>query len=124
MLQPLIDEIHGGVLSECRLDLGGVEWGETYALWLVEPEPGGQKAAYQRAEAGLRAPSTPAKPLVPQGGDVRRDPLRGDGRMNGDADSHLMTHDIGYLTSQQAAAYLQVSDRLIRREVAAGRLAV
>ena len=30
----------------------------------------------------------------------------------------------GYLTAAQAAEYLQVSDRLIRREVAAGRLAV
>lgn len=30
----------------------------------------------------------------------------------------------GYLTTAQAAEYLQVSDRLIRREVAKGRLAV
>ena len=45
ILQPVINEIHGGVCPECRLDLGGVEWGETYARWLVEPEPGRQKAA-------------------------------------------------------------------------------
>jgi len=35
-----------------------------------------------------------------------------------------MTHEAGYLTTKQAAEYLQVSDRLIRREVTAGRLAV
>lgn len=29
----------------------------------------------------------------------------------------------GYLTSRQAAAYLGVSERLVRREVSAGRLA-
>jgi len=50
--------------------------------------------------------------------------MRRDGRLDGDADSNPMTHDTGYLTSRQAAEYLQVSDRLIRREVAAGRLAV
>ena len=45
MLQSLIDEIHGGVCPECRLDLSGVEWGEKYARWLVQPEPRRRKAA-------------------------------------------------------------------------------
>lgn len=50
--------------------------------------------------------------------------MRCDGRLGGDADSDPMTHAAGYLTTKQAAEYLKVSDRLVRREVAAGRLAV
>lgn len=45
MLQPRLDEIHGGVCPECRQDLAGVRWDEHYDQWLVTPEAGVAAAA-------------------------------------------------------------------------------